>query len=123
MISEAQFIREFAIQQEPPFILFLGAGASRTSGIPTAYEMTWIFKRALYCSCNHIDPEACKDLINPLIQQRITDWLEKQPNHRGISWQEEYSHYLKRLILQKQEEKILLIHTYGGLSLALVISV
>lgn len=84
IISEAQFLREFAIRQGVPFIFFLGAGASRTSGIPTANKMTWIFKRVLYCSSNNISPEACKDITNPVIQQRITDWLESQPTHKNI---------------------------------------
>jgi hypothetical protein len=105
IISEAQFLREFAIRQSIPFIFFLGAGASRTSGIPTANEMTWIFKRDLYCSSNNISPEACKDITNPVIQRRITDWLESQPTHRNIKWEDEYSHYFETAYPTKDRRK------------------
>jgi NAD-dependent SIR2 family protein deacetylase len=68
IISEAQFIREFEVVQDASFIFFLGAGASRTSGIPTANEMIWFFKRVIYCLVNNISPESCKDLANPYVQ-------------------------------------------------------
>lgn len=95
VISEAQFIREFAVAPDASFIFFLGAGTSRTSGIPTANEMIWLFKRAIYCSINNINIEAFKDLTNPYIQQIIDVWIKSQKEHKDIKWEKEYSHFFE----------------------------
>lgn len=105
IISEAQFIREFEVMQDASFIFFLGAGASRTSGIPTANEMIWFFKRAIYCSVNNISPESCKDLANANVQQIIDSWIKNQPEHRNIKWEEEYSHFFEAAYPTKDVRK------------------
>ena len=48
MIEAEEFVRKFGVIREKQFALFLGAGASASSNIPTAGEMIWDFKRRLY---------------------------------------------------------------------------
>jgi hypothetical protein len=75
-VKEDQFLRDFASRLHPDLIFFLGAGASKSSGIPTAWELTWYFKRDIYSSRNNISPEALKDITLPNIQKAIQSWID-----------------------------------------------
>lgn len=55
---------------------FLGAGASASSGIPTAGDMIWNFKRTIYCAEQKVPIRACEDLSNPLLQRRIQEYID-----------------------------------------------
>ncbi|WP_018016394.1 SIR2 family protein [Teredinibacter turnerae] len=72
---------------------FLGAGTSANAGIKTAWEMTWEFKRDIYCSENGKSLESCKDLSNPRIRSLIQNYLDSKSNHPEEDSLEEYSHY------------------------------
>ena len=50
MINLNDFTRKFSVISNKQFAFFLGAGASATSNVPTAWEMTWDFKKRLYAS-------------------------------------------------------------------------
>ena len=50
---------------------FLGAGVSASSGVPTAWDMIWDFKRLLYVSQRRVSPSSVQDLSNPAIQRKI----------------------------------------------------
>jgi len=52
-MTQSEFVREISIAEN--LGIFLGAGASASSGIPTAYEMTLDFKRRLFASEKGID--------------------------------------------------------------------
>lgn len=75
-MKEDQFLRDFTSRLHPDLIFFLGAGASKSSGISTAWELTWYFKRDLYASRNNISPEALKDITLPNIQKTIQTWVD-----------------------------------------------
>jgi len=49
-ITSDVLTRKFGVTPNKKFIFFLGAGASASSNIPTAFEMTEDFKRRLYAS-------------------------------------------------------------------------
>lgn len=74
-MKEDQFLRDFTSRQYPELILFLGAGSSKSSGIPTAWELTWYFKRDIYCSTNTVSQEALRDVTLPNVQKIIQDWI------------------------------------------------
>ncbi len=75
-MKEDQFLRDFISRQYPDLIFFTGAGASKSSGIPTAHELIWYFKRDIYCSRNNIPLEALKDITHPAVQQTIKSWID-----------------------------------------------
>jgi len=54
----------------------LGAGASATSGIPTASEMLWDFKKALYVSQRKVSPKAVEDLSNPSVRALLQNYIK-----------------------------------------------
>ena len=62
MATQEGLIRNIGIMQNGEIDIFLGAGASIGSGIPTGQEMVWYFKRRLYCTENKISEEKFKDV-------------------------------------------------------------
>ncbi|OAI19425.1 hypothetical protein A1359_03795 [Methylomonas lenta] len=72
---------------------FIGAGASANAGIMSAWEMTWEFKRNIYCSENGKSISSCKDLSNPRFRELIQSYLDSQQRHPNVDSLEEYSHY------------------------------
>lgn len=95
-MDEAQFIRNFKFNRQGMIDIFLGAGASISSGIPTGGELVWYFKREIYCSENGISLERFKDLAsetNRIILQGYFDAQKKYPV-KGDS--QEYSFYFEK---------------------------
>lgn len=72
---------------------FLGAGSSVNAGIMSAWEMTWEFKRDIYCSENGKSIESCKDLANSRIRSLIQSYLNSTRAHPEEDSLDEYSHY------------------------------
>jgi NAD-dependent protein deacetylases, SIR2 family len=59
-----EFLRAFPLRAQN-LMWLLGAGASAASGIPTAYDMIWDFKRRLYCAEQRVSLQSCDDLTDP----------------------------------------------------------
>lgn len=72
---------------------FLGAGASVNAGIKSAWEMTWEFKRDIYCSENGKSIASIGDLSNPRVREFIQGYLNTQNAHPIENSLDEYSHY------------------------------
>jgi len=72
---------------------FLGAGASVNTGIMSAWEMTWEFKRDIYCSENGKSNASVGDLTNPRVRAFIQSYLDSQQRHPEENSLDEYSHY------------------------------
>jgi len=72
---------------------FLGAGSSANAGIMTAWEMTWEFKRDIYCSENGKSIKSCQDLSNPSIRSLIQSYLDSKKSHPKENSLDEYSHF------------------------------
>lgn len=70
---------------------FLGAGVSRTAGIPSAMDIIWDLKRKYYCLQENQDLEKHKTNSNP-IRQKIQTYLEGK-GFPSLGSDEEYSFY------------------------------
>ncbi|MCY3664136.1 MAG: SIR2 family protein [Gemmatimonadetes bacterium] len=55
---------------------FLGAGASASAGLPTAMDMIWEFKQALFISRNRGSSQASVDLSQPAVRNRIDAYIK-----------------------------------------------
>ena len=80
---------------------FLGAGASRTAGLPTAMDLIWDLKREIYCSEENQDI-ARQDVHNNAVRERIQSYCD--------SWgfppqwaDDEYTAYFERTFGQDKE--------------------
>ncbi|WP_129778643.1 SIR2 family protein [Peristeroidobacter soli] len=92
-LTEIEFLRH-VIQAGPHLMWFLGAGASRSSGLPTATDIIWDLKRKLYCLEQNQDVRD-HDAANKAVQTRIQGYMDS----RGFPplWDpREYSFYFER---------------------------
>ena len=91
-MTSAEFLRIFPLRA-PNMIWFLGAGASAASGVPTASDMIWDFKRRLYCAEQRVSLRACEDITNPTVRAKIQRYLDSRGDCPAFGSDEEYSHY------------------------------
>lgn len=75
-ISEIEFLRQTS-QSGQHLMWLLGAGASRSSGLPTAADITWDIKLRIYCSQQNQDIQT-HDVSNKAIQNRIQTYMDSQ---------------------------------------------
>jgi hypothetical protein len=87
---EDNFIRNF-VQNAPQLMWFLGAGASRTAGMPTAIDIIWDLKRKYYCLKENQDLQT-HDINKQAIRRKIQDYLDSK-GFPALWSAEEYSFY------------------------------
>ena len=85
------------------FAWFLGAGASRSAGLPTATDLLWIMKRQFYCNEENQDISR-QDVQLATVQERIQTFVES----RGFPplWDDdEYSLCFERIFGEDRERQ------------------
>jgi len=91
-ITETEFIQHY-IQNAAHTMWFLGAGTSRTAGLPTATDIIWDLKRRYYCLHENQDLQS-HDINNNTIKQKIQDYLDSK-GFPALWSPEEYSFYFE----------------------------
>src|SRR5216683_1528332 len=69
-IADDDFSRRFS-RRAPNLIWLLGAGASASAGIPTAWDMVWEFKQRLFVSQRRVPPQTVADLSSPVVRAQL----------------------------------------------------
>lgn len=85
------------------FAWFLGAGASRSAGLPTATDILWLMKRRYYCQEENQDI-ARQDIQNAAVRTRIQSYMES----RGFPSEgadDEYGVYFKKIFADDKERQ------------------
>ncbi|MBE0541713.1 MAG: SIR2 family protein [Verrucomicrobia bacterium] len=90
--SEHDFIGHF-VQNASQMMWFLGAGTSRTAGMPTATDIIWDLKRKYYCLKENQNVQS-HDLNNAAIRQKIQNYLHSK-GFPPLWTPEEYSFYFE----------------------------
>lgn len=90
------FIRSVSINKESPHAVFLGAGASITSGIPSATNCIWQWKRNIFLTKNPTQAGYYSDITLPHIQRTIQDWLDGENVYPENGSDEEYGFYIEK---------------------------
>lgn len=101
-LDQAQLI-ELICERPQNFAWFLGAGASRSAGLPTASDVLWIMKRRYYSTNEHQDI-ARQDLQNDAIRARIQSYMES----RGFpeEWADgEYPAYFEKIFGEDRDRQ------------------
>ncbi len=91
------FVRSIGVNWDRPHTFFLGAGASVSSGVPSAERCIWEWKRSLYCTNNPGFEQQVSELSLPVVQDRIQSWLEAN----GVvpdKVQDPYSYYIEKCL-------------------------
>ena len=96
VLSLDAFIRSIGVKQSTPHALFLGAGASVSSGIPSAETSIWEWKRSIFLSNNPGLEEQFAELSLQSIRQRIQIWLDRQGSFPKENSPDEYGFYVER---------------------------
>ena len=94
-IDEKQFIRDFKVLTPGTLDVFLGAGASFSSGIPTGGDLVWYFKREIYCTENEVSKKKFKDLHSEKNREVLQDYFDCQGGFPKRGSPEEYSIYFE----------------------------
>jgi hypothetical protein len=89
-LTENEFLRHGA-QVAPHLMWFLGSGTSRSSGLPTATDITWDLKRKYYCRQQNQDIQA-HDTSNQAVRSRIQGFMDSK-NFPKLLDPAEYSFY------------------------------
>jgi len=90
-------------QRPESFAWFLGAGASRTSGLPTATDIIWYLKRRYYCQEENQDISR-QDIQNDAVKARIQQFMDS----KGFPEQwasQEYSVYFEKIFGADRERQ------------------
>lgn len=74
-IQPDDFARRFSLRSGN-LMWLLGAGASASAGIPTAWDMIWEFKQQLYASQRKVSPKSIADFSNPALQRMLQAHLD-----------------------------------------------
>jgi len=93
-IKEIDF-RQHVSQTGRQLMWFLGAGASRSSGLPTATDLIWDLKLRYYCSQENQDVVA-HDVSNRSVQARIQAYMDSK-GFPPLCDPAEYSFYFELL--------------------------
>jgi hypothetical protein len=74
--TEPEFIRR-ATPVLPHLLWFLGAGASRTAGMPTAVDIIWDLKRRYYCLHENQDARA-HNINNKAVREKLQSYMDSK---------------------------------------------
>jgi len=89
-ISADDFSRRFIVRNNK-FMWFLGAGASASAGIPTAWDIIWELKQQLFISQRKVTRSYVSNLSNPVIREQIQAHINSLKNMPAIGADDEYA--------------------------------
>src|SRR5258708_1467503 len=78
VLSLDAFVRSIGVRRAAPLALFLGAGASTSSGLPSAQTCIWEWKRQIFLTNNPGLEEQFAELSLDGVRRRIQQWLDRQ---------------------------------------------
>ncbi|KFC19140.1 MULTISPECIES: SIR2 family protein [Chryseobacterium group] len=90
------FLRSIKRNIDVPHSFLLGAGASISSGIQSAYDCIWEWKRDIYISKNINAAEYYKNHKNENVRISIQKWIDNHGGFPKIDASEEYSYYAEK---------------------------
>lgn len=88
------FVRSVGVRRATPHALFLGAGASITSGLPSAQACIWEWKRHLFLTNNPGLEDQFAELSLLSVRRRIQKWLDQQGTYPAENSPEEYGYFI-----------------------------
>lgn len=94
-LSLDAFVRSVGVRRATPHALFLGAGASVSSGIPSAQACIWEWKRNLFLTNNPGLEDQFAELSLPSVRRRIQKWLDGQGTFPMEGEAGEYGFYIR----------------------------
>lgn len=91
-----QFVRAIAVNRAEPHALFLGSGASVTSGVPAADTCVWMWKRAIVASNDPRLADQLAEIGLASVRDRLQRWLDLHGGFPPRDDPTEYGYYAER---------------------------
>ncbi len=91
-----EFLRSFEQNKDIPHSLLLGAGASVESGIPSASNCVWDWKREIFLSQNPALVEIYSNIKVDNVRLAVQKWLDGQKTYPANNSDDEYSFYAEK---------------------------
>jgi len=96
ILGQDAFIRKIGLNKDIKHGFFLGAGASISSGIPSAESCIWEWKRSIFLSNNAgLEPQFSELTLNST-RDKIQRWLDNQAHYPKLGEVSEYSFYIEK---------------------------
>ena len=89
------FVRAIGANRMTPHALFLGAGASISSGMPSAQMCIWDWKRSIFLTNNIGLESQFSEITLASVQTRIQRWLDRQGLYPQAGDPSEYSVFIE----------------------------
>ena len=89
------FVRAISVNKGIKHSILLGAGASITSGIPSAENCIWEWKRAIFLSNNPTLEKQFAELSLESVRNRIQEWLDRKQEYPKLGSVDEYGFYIE----------------------------
>jgi hypothetical protein len=88
-------VRSIAINRRISHSIFLGAGASVSSGMPSAYHCILEWKKAIFVSNNPSLAAEVSEISLSSVQRRIQKWIDQQGAYPKENSTDEYSAFIQ----------------------------
>jgi len=95
-LSLDAFVRSIGVRRAAPLAIFLGAGTSTSSGVPSAQMCVWEWKRQIFLTNNPGLEEQFAELSLDGVRRRIQRWLDRQGGYPTENATEEYGFYIHK---------------------------
>ncbi len=94
VLSLDAFVRSVGVRRTSPLALFLGAGTSTSSGVPSAQTCIWEWKRRIFLTKNPGLEEQFAELSLDGIRRKIQRWLDTRGTYPVENTPDEYGFYI-----------------------------
>lgn len=113
-LSFDEFIRSLKQNMDMPHSMLLGAGASVESGIPSASDCIWDWKREIFLSHNPSMIENYSNIKVDNVRIAIQKWLDGQRTYPICDSAEEYSFYAEKSLPIDDDRRKYFQHLVDG---------
>ncbi len=115
-IPLSEFVKFFPLRATGLSWLF-GAGSSVSAGVPSAYDLTWDFKRRIYCADQSYPLNLFNNLTDPGIKEQIQAYFDMQEGCPEKDSPEEYSFYFERAFKSARDRSDYIVNQTSGMQL------
>lgn len=95
-LSLDALVRSFAVNRGARYAFFLGAGASISSGVLSAQQCIWEWKRSIFLSHHPGLEQQFSELSLAGVKEHIQSWLDSTGHHPPCEDPSEYGHYIEQ---------------------------
>jgi NAD-dependent SIR2 family protein deacetylase len=96
ILESDQFLRSVEISKSDFFTILLGAGASVNSGIKSASDCIWEWKRDIYLTKAASNTQLKLDDRSEQVRETIQRWLNNESGYPKVNSTDEYSFYIEK---------------------------